>query len=357
MGRRALLWVFGLVLVVLVASSGSVAHASTTTKPYVVVLKSSVSNPGAVAAAQGQKFGFAARFMYSHALKGYAASLPSMAVSAIQSDPRVAFVSPDTTFRAASTQVLPTGVERIGGDQSDTISGDGEGSVNVNVAVLDSGIDPTQPDLNVVGGTNCSNGHSYADEFGHGTEVAGVIGAIDNSEGVVGVAPDARLWAVRVLNNNGSGSASSIICGIDWVTSTRTDADSTNDIVVANMSFAGKGTDDGNCGMTKHDPVHEAICRSVAEGVSYVTIAGNAASDFQRTTPAAYNEVLTTTAMKDTDGQRAGQAARLARAERRRTTLRQPLATSRPWRRIKHIHSRHPANVSSLPHSEAAIRP
>ncbi len=87
------------------------------------------------------------------------------------------------------------------------MSGNGSGAVNVDVAVIDTGIS-AHPDLNVVGGVNCSTGKSYDDGNGHGSHVAGTIGAKDDSVGVVGVAPGARLWAVRVLNNQGSGTRS-----------------------------------------------------------------------------------------------------------------------------------------------------
>ena len=108
---------------------------------------------------------------------------------------------------------------------------------------------------------------------------------------------------MRVLGNGGTGSDSAVICGIDWVTSTRTDADPTNDIAVANMSLAGRGTDDGNCGQTDGDAMHVAICRSVAAGVTYVVAAGNETADLAMSHPASYNEVLTVTGMADQDGQ------------------------------------------------------
>jgi hypothetical protein len=70
------------------------------------------------------------------------------------------------------------------------------------------------------------------------------------------------------LRKNNKGSDSTVICGIDFVTSTRIDADSTNDISVANMSLGGAGSDDDNCGNTNKDPLHQAICASVAAGVT-----------------------------------------------------------------------------------------
>ena len=82
--------------------------------------------------------------------------------------------------------------------------------MKVNVAVFDTGIDPRHPDLNVVGGVGCIAGEGFEDDHGHGTNVAGIIGAKDNGKGVVGVAPGARLWAVRVLNKMASERIASL---------------------------------------------------------------------------------------------------------------------------------------------------
>jgi hypothetical protein len=76
------------------------------------------------------------------------------------------------------------------------VSGNGSGSVNVDIAIIDTGIDTAHPDLNVVGGVNCSTGRSYNDGNGHGSHVAGTAAARDNTVGVVGVAPGARRAAV-----------------------------------------------------------------------------------------------------------------------------------------------------------------
>jgi subtilisin len=288
----------------LIAGPGAAA-APSGSGYYIVVFKGSVADPAGLAASQTKKLGATLSYVYKVALRGYAATIPTSRLAELTSDPTVAYVAPDAPVSAAA-QLLPSGVDRIDGDLSSTISGDGTGSVNLNVAVIDSGIDPTHPDLNVVGGFNCTNAKSFADDLGHGTAAAGLIAARDDGFGVVGVAPGARLWAVKVLKKNGVGSTSTVLCGVDWVTSTRTDSDPSNDIAVANASIIAKGSDDGNCGLTNKDPLHQGICRSVAAGVTYVVAAGNDGADVARFRPAGYDEVLTATAMTDTDGQPGG---------------------------------------------------
>jgi subtilisin family serine protease len=254
--------------------------------------------------------------LYRHALRGYAASLDEAAAAAIRDDPRVRFVAPSGTLRAGSlcdptaVQCVASSVDRVDADLSSVAAGDGAGSVPVDVAVLDTGIDVDHPDLDVAGGVSCQESAGIDDHNGHGTSVAGILAAEDNGLGLVGVAPGARLWAVRVLNQGAltgpqgraEGGVEEVVCGVDWVTSTRTDLDPTNDIEVANLSLGGPGADDGNCGLTNGDPLHLAICNSVAAGVLYVVAAMNERSDLAGFVPAAYDEVLTVTAMWDTDG-------------------------------------------------------
>jgi subtilisin family serine protease len=135
--------------------------------------------------------------------------------------------------------------------------------VDVDVAIIDTGIDVDHPDPNVVASINCARFGGCAsggnDGNGHGTHVAGTVGALDNSVGVVGMAPGARLWAVRVLNNQGSGQLSWIIAGIDWVTARSATID------VANMSLGCECTSSG---------MNTAISNSVDSGIVYAVAAG-----------------------------------------------------------------------------------
>lgn len=94
------------------------------------------------------------------------------------------------------------------------------GRGTVNVAIFDTGVDTTHPDIapNIVGGYNVlTQQNDFGDDNGHGTHVAGIIAALDNGFGVVGVAPEARVWMVKVLDNNGNGTDEGVIAGIDRV--------------------------------------------------------------------------------------------------------------------------------------------
>lgn len=266
---------------------------------HIVVFHDNIPRPHDAARDLARRHGLAPDHVYEHAIKGFAARIPAAALSAIARDPRVQFISEDRVV-VAFEQTLSTGINRI---NAETRLNTGAG---VQVAVLDTGIDLAHPDLqpNIVGGKNCSTGKSYGDGNGHGSHVAGTIAAVNNGAGVVGVAPGAKLWAVRVLNNAGSGSWSSVICGIDFVDSKSPQKG--GPIQVANMSLGGAGADDGNCGVTNNDALHKAICRAVADGVTFVVAAGNSGVDLKDFVPAAYNEVIAVTALGDSDGRACG---------------------------------------------------
>jgi subtilisin len=278
---------------------------------YIVVFKRSVDRPVVETEKLEQSEGFESRLRYKRALKGFAARLSTGQVRDLRADPEVAFVSPDRRVKALGSVALapgdtaPAGVRRM---QAATATTTRQAS-SVNVAVIDTGIDLAHPDLNASDGKNCVGTGPAQDDEGHGTHVAGTIGAHNDGAGVVGVAPGTRLFSVKVLGSQGGGTWSQIICGIEWVTATRTDSDPSNDIAVANMSLGGPGQPVGPCSTTT-DPLHRAICASTAAGVTYVVAAGNDGWDFDYAsvpdTPAAYPEVLTVTAMGDSDGHAGG---------------------------------------------------
>jgi subtilisin len=267
---------------------------------FIVVYKDNIDVPAKTADLE-RRHGFKSDFKYQHAIKGFAAILPPPIREKIAKDPDVAFISPDCDAQAiaadqpvAANETVSTGALRI---ETATTTAVHKPS-GVSVAVIDTGVALTHPDLNVVAGTSCVRGKKANDDNGHGTHVAGTIAAKNNGSGVIGVAPGTTIYAVKVLNRNGSGTWSQVICGIDWVTANSASLN----IKVANLSLGGTG------GITTcdNDALHRAICRSVASGVTYSVAAGNSGTDFAAAVPANFPEVLTVTAMSDNDGKAGG---------------------------------------------------
>ncbi len=277
---------------------------------YIVVL-ADAADPDAVLNDHARREAMTPLHVYRFALKGYSAQMSDEAAQRISQDSRVLWVEQDRVVQAAA-QTTPTGINRVDAELSATAKINGiDERVNVDVAVLDTGVDLNHPDLNVYlsGAKNCQKGSSAEDKNGHGTHVAGTVGALDNTSGVVGVAPGARIWPVRVLDAAGYGSISTIVCGIDFVTANAAS------IEVANMSLGGPGSDDGNCGNTNNDAEHKAICRSVAAGVTYAVAAGNEHTDAKSSTPASYDEVITVSALADFNGLAGGGASPTCRSD------------------------------------------
>ena len=295
----------------LAASPATSAPATAASSGYIVVLDDGAA-ARTVAQAHADRFGFELGHVYSSALQGYSTTMTSSVATLIAALPGVESVQKDTPVHATA-QTTPTGINRADADVSPTAAINGvDQRVNVDVAVIDTGVDLTHPDLNVyrAGAKNCALLALNAnDDNGHGSHVAGTIGALDNGSGVVGMAPGARIWPVKVLNALGSGMNSDVICGIDYVTS------KSAQIEVVNMSLGGAGTDDGNCGNTNNDAMHKSICAAVASGITFVVAAGNDSADASTFTPAAYDEVITVSALADFNGTPGGGAASTCRAD------------------------------------------
>lgn len=251
-----------------VAPAGARVESAPGAARYIVVLKTGADS-NAVAAAHAARYAAAVDFVYEHALRGYAAVIPNDRVAAVRLDENVAYVEPDGTM-AAVAQTLPWGIDRIDADVSSTRAGDGSGAVtNVNAYVIDTGIDPSHADLNVVRHVNFAGGPNK-DCHGHGTHVAGTVAARDNATDVVGAAPGAPLTGVKVLGCSGSGSTSGVIAGVDWVTANAAKP------AVANMSLGGGAS----------QALDDAVLRSAASGVFYALAAGNDGANACNSSPA-----------------------------------------------------------------------
>ena len=277
------------------------------TNRWIVVLENDV-DAAAAASRQGKRIGFASERTFKHAFRGYSAILDRDQVTALSQDPAVAMIVADEKIEITA-QTTPTGISRSGATRSTVAPINGiDERVDADVAIVDTGI-ATVPDLNVAGGYNCSTTDRalWRDVQGHGTHVAGTVGAIDNGSGVVGVAPGARLWAVKILDDTGEGLLSWYVCGLDWIAAQRDPADPTRPLFESvNMSVAKYGKDDANCGLTNNDILHQAICRLVSSGVTVVAAAANDSSSAAARVPAAYNEVITVSALADSDGKAGG---------------------------------------------------
>jgi subtilisin len=278
-------------------ASALAAAPAASAAPYVVTLADGASVDAVVQEARLP----APKLRYDAALTGFATDLNDPQLDRVLADPAVVAVEPDVEVSATGMQALaagetvPPGVRRSGG-ATPTLA---HTPATTAVAVIDSGIDLASAELDAVSGTNCVKpGTPAQDDNGHGTNVAGIIAARNTGKGVVGVAPGTRVYAVKVLNNRAVGTLSQFLCGINWVAGNA----AALGIRTANMSIGGVGLSDGACGAVSGDSEHKAICAATAAGVTFVVSAGNGGTDFARTVPAAYPEVLTATAITDTDG-------------------------------------------------------
>jgi subtilisin family serine protease len=259
------------------------------------------SSAASIASTYNAKPGVTIDQVYNNLFSGFAGQFTAAAAADLANDPNVLDVVPDGVSTLQAQFDLP-GINRVGADLNPTKAGDGSGSVDVDVAVIDTGV-AQHPDLNVYRGVDCTvskASDAFHDFVGHGTHVAGTIGARDNSIGVVGVAPGARIWAIKVFSDGSLLTFDSeVICGLDYVRANAASID------VVNLSIGGYvGMDVGGCAATAY---HQAYCRVVDAGVPIVVAAGNEGSDSRFYVPAQFNEVITVSAFGDTDGEARGQ--------------------------------------------------
>ncbi|MBC7085123.1 MAG: S8 family serine peptidase [Methanomethylovorans sp.] len=210
-----------------------------------------------------------------------AAELPPQAIDALSKNPQIAFIEPDGQAQILADQI-PWGIARIDatGAQSIGITGSG-----IRVAVLDTGIDYNHPDLkaNYLGGYDFVNAdNDPMDDHSHGTHVAGTVAALSNGIGVLGAAPQAGLYAVKVADSSGSCSYSNIIAGINWAVN--------NNANVITMSLGGTSSS---------STLQNACNNAYSKGVVLVGAAGNSGGSVIY--PAAYDSVIAVSATDSTN--------------------------------------------------------
>ncbi|MHA8051626.1 S8 family peptidase [Aquirufa sp. ROCK-SH2] len=250
---------------------------------YIIVFKeSSTLDVDGETSKINKAFGGNVDQIYKYALKGFAVSnLNSKAIEGIKKNPKVAYVEQDMEVFAVGTQ-SPTpswGLDRV--DQTslplnNTYNYTSTGS-GVKAYIIDTGIKLDHVDFTgrVVKGIDVID-KTFKDGNGHGTHVAGTVGGT-----TYGIAKGVTLVAVRVLNNNGSGTISGVIAGIDWVTNNHTPGPA-----VANMSLGG--------GVSAS--LDAAVRNSIADGVVYCIAAGNSGADASTASPARVTEAITVAA-------------------------------------------------------------
>jgi peptidoglycan hydrolase-like protein with peptidoglycan-binding domain len=241
-------------------------------------------------------------------------------ITLLRSHPAVQGVFNDkiaTIAQASSQQRNPTGIDRVDADLSAAKSGDRRGPpANADIAILDTGVN-RHPDLNVFHCVSflpwsslpfplCNDGHV------HGTHVAGIASAKDDNTGVVGTAPGARIWALKVLGDSGSGDDSDVIEGLNYV------ATHAREIEVANLSLGGIGFS---------IPYLVAITVLVAKGVVVVVAAGNENIDANSFSPANTPPAITVSAITDSDGKCGGKGTAIPASK---THFFQPSSISNP---------------------------
>ncbi|RCW41581.1 S8 family peptidase [Paenibacillus prosopidis] len=172
-----------------------------------------------------------------------------------------------------SKQEVPWGISKINAIEVHKKGFTGKG---IRIGIIDSGVDYTHDDLNVVGGVSFVDGASdYFDNYGHGTAVAGIIGAKDNLIGVVGVAPESKLYAIKVLDSMGEGYISDIVSGIEWAVE--------NNLNIVNLSLEVS---------MDNKVLNKSVKEAYKRGVLLISAAGNMGSMGTLAYPSAYKEVI-----------------------------------------------------------------
>jgi subtilisin family serine protease len=282
------------ILAISAAAAPFGAHAAPTQPQvipdrYMVIFKDSVSNPSLEADKLVRANGGQLHYVYSHALHGFAATLPAKALDAIRRNPNVAYVEQDQVVTADTTQSPATwGIDRI--DQrslplSGSYSYDYDGA-GVYAFIIDTGIRPTHNDFGgrvQYGYDAVGDGNGTNDCAGHGTHVAGTVGGT-----TYGVAKRVTLVPVRVLNCQGSGTSSGVAAGLDYVT-----GQTSLRPAVGNMSLGG--------GVST--TLDTALNNAIKSGVTIAVAAGNSTADACNYSPARVAAAITVGATTSSDAQ------------------------------------------------------
>ncbi len=304
--RRALVPLFAAIGVL--AASVAIAAGEPTSvgeHVYIVTLADAPAHPGSVGRAQLARYGGRLGFVYRYGPIGYSAMLTRDQAEGLAQDPRVESVVADSPAEATA-QTTPTGVKRIFAFANKALQFDEtvNRTINADVAVIDAGF-KGEGERNLVksvvcktsgGSTTCKEEVGTDRSDGHGTAVASVVGAVDNKEGIVGVAPGVRLWSIKVLESTGT-TESKVVAAINWVT------EHAAEIEVANMSIG--------CEECTAAAIKTAVSAAVGAGVVFVVAAGNENLNVNKNGYAANSNAIIVSGVADYDGKPEFEAASL----------------------------------------------
>lgn len=276
------------VLALGMATIATPASAKKIDNAYICVFKADKVAKGQVQDLAGKATrsnGGTVKHVYKNTIRGFAANISAQGLANMKrKNPNIAYCEQDqqmTIVQRGGKKPKPGGGGTSGPAQTTPwgiarVNGGGTYTGSSRAFVVDSGVDLDHPDLNVnvALAFNATRERNADDGNGHGTHVAGTIGAINNSIGVVGVAAGVEIVPVKVLGSRGSGSNSGVIAGVDYVGATARPGD------VANMSLGGGVS-------TALDDAVRAAAQS--SGASFTLAAGNESQNANNSSPARTN--------------------------------------------------------------------
>ena len=295
-------------MLVLVFGQPSIGTAAGQAEPRVNVLIGFTQQPGPAEQALVHRAGGDIKYTYQ-LIPGMAASVPESAIKGFSKNPKITYIEPDGLVQAnvgpskPTKEALAWGVDRIdaehvwgGAENANDVAAESNAGAGVDVAVIDTVIDLDHPDLannikgNVTFVVDTADGN---DDNGHGSHVAGIVAAIDNREGVIGVAPQANLYAAKVLDRYARGWISDVVAGIEWSTG----LNGGKKVDVINMSLVVK---------SDYQSLRDAVTVAYDSGVLIVAAAGNngtcSGTDDTVKYPGRYPQVMAVAATNSADG-------------------------------------------------------
>lgn len=274
-------------------------YSDAPTDRHIVVFNPTVANPQAEANRLAATYNIQVANVYTNAIKGMVIRTDSFGLWKVRTDPAVAYVEQEFRIYPAA-QTIPPGIKRVGAPFNRgefilskkgpinlaPLPGSGTPPAKFAVAVVDTGVDKTHQDLNVVFAQNFTSDPAPGDGVGHGTHVAGTVAARNNTDGVAGVTPGVPIWDMKVFDSNGGGTIAEAMAALDFLIK------NTDKVKVVNMSL----------GSAFSQAFNDSVTSAVKAGLVVVVSAGNEGQAADNKSPASCPDAITVAAFCDSDG-------------------------------------------------------